>query len=304
MDQRFLQLPVTVVGAELEATLPANAFDTPPGFYLLFVLNAQGVPSEAAMLRINVPPPVATLTVTKRVVNDNSGTLQAANFGFSVNGAAPVAFEGDGTNVLTVAPGTYTITEPATAGYTASLSGCSGIALAAGGSATCTITNDDVAPPAVNLLVNGDFETNAVPNGSSQLVTGLAGWSNTAGAIEVWRNYLGYTPGHGTSYIELDAGATSNQVSQLVATVAGASYDLSFLQSPRPGNQSKSNRFDVYWNNTKIATVSRNGKGLSNTSWQLTRLTVTGTGSDRLGFRESDADNSGALIDDVRLLRK
>jgi hypothetical protein len=54
MDQRFLQLPFTVVGNELEATLPANAYETPPGFYMVFIINDDGVPSEASMMRINV----------------------------------------------------------------------------------------------------------------------------------------------------------------------------------------------------------------------------------------------------------
>ena len=53
------------------------------------------------------------------------------NFSFSVNGAAPVAFEADGSNVVNLPSGTYTITEPAVTGYAASLSNCSGLVLAA-----------------------------------------------------------------------------------------------------------------------------------------------------------------------------
>jgi hypothetical protein len=235
------------------------------------------------------------------VVNNDGGTKLASDFSFSVNGAAPVAFEADGSNVLGVPAGKYTITEPAAAGYAASLSGCKGIVLAVGGSATCTITNDDQA----NLIINGNFETNSVPNGSAQLVANLTGWRNTAGAIEVWRNYLGYTPGSTASYIELDgSGIVSNQVYQDIPTLAGATYDLSFLQSPRPGNSASSNSFEVYWNNTKLATISRSGDTLLNTSWQSTQLVVTGSGADRLWFREYDSDDRGALIDKVRLVRR
>ncbi|MFC5577041.1 galactose oxidase-like domain-containing protein [Lysobacter niabensis] len=144
MDQRFLELPFTVVDGEVRASLPANPFETPPGYYMVFVFNGLGVPSEAAMLRINVQIP-ARLTVNKVVVNDHGGTLGPSAFSFSVNGAAPVAFEADGSNVLNVPAGTYTITETATDDYTASLSNCSDIVLAAGGSATCTITNNDTA---------------------------------------------------------------------------------------------------------------------------------------------------------------
>jgi hypothetical protein len=146
MDQRFIELPFTVEGDALHATLPANAFETPPGFYMVFVFNDQGVPSEAVMVRINIPPP-ATLTVNKVVVNNDGGSKTAADFSFSVNGGAPVAFEADGSNTLTVSAGAYSITEATVAGYAASYSNCSGLMLSAGGSATCTITNNDIAAP-------------------------------------------------------------------------------------------------------------------------------------------------------------
>lgn len=313
MDQRFLELPFTVVGGELEASLPSNAFLTPPGFYMVFVINTQGVPSEAAMTRINVPgaapvPTPATLTVRKIVVNDDGGDKVASDFSFSVNGAAPVAFSSSGSNVLSVPAGTYTVTEPAVSGYAPSLSGCSGIVLAEGGSATCTITNNDDPPTAAieNLVVNGDFELNPVPSGTRQLLSNLAGWTNKAGPIPVWRN--GHTPGRNESFIEIDgaAGTSNNRIYQIVSTVSGATYELSFLHSPRPGNSAASNRFDVYWNGTRIERIWIDGSGLSDTSWRRVTLVVTGTGSDRLSFFESDADTDdrGALIDDVQLTRR
>ena len=53
---------------------------------MVFVIDAQGVPSEAAMLRINVPSSpatAATLTVTKAVVNDDGRSKLASDFSFS-----------------------------------------------------------------------------------------------------------------------------------------------------------------------------------------------------------------------------
>src|SRR4249919_805801 len=143
MDQRFLELPFTVVADPLKAKLPTNPFETPPGFYMVFIFNGK-VPSEAAMLRINIRSP-ARLTVRKVVVNDNGGNKVASDFGFSVNGAAAVAFEADASNTLNLPAGTYTVTEPATPGYAASLSNCSGIVLSDNSNATCTITNNDIA---------------------------------------------------------------------------------------------------------------------------------------------------------------
>ena len=60
----------------------------------------------------------------------------------------------------------------------------------------------------------------------------------------------------------------------------------------------------MYWNNTKLVTLNRSGTGLSAPAWQSATFTVTGTGNDRISFRENDTDvvPKGALIDDVRLL--
>ncbi len=57
-EQRFLELgnaaagTIARVGDRLQVRLPANPYETPPGFYLAFLLDAQGVPSEAQIFRI------------------------------------------------------------------------------------------------------------------------------------------------------------------------------------------------------------------------------------------------------------
>jgi len=54
MDQRFLELPFTAVGGALTVSAPTRASDAPPGYYLLFVLDGQGVPSVGKIIKINV----------------------------------------------------------------------------------------------------------------------------------------------------------------------------------------------------------------------------------------------------------
>ncbi len=88
----------------------------------------------------------ATLTVKKIVVNDNNGTKVASDFTFKVNGGEAVTFEVDGQNDLIVNAGSYSVTEPAVSGYTTTYENCSEMTLTNGGSATCTITNNDIAP--------------------------------------------------------------------------------------------------------------------------------------------------------------
>jgi hypothetical protein len=53
MDQRFLELSFSVNGDQIHVDLPKNAFETPPGFYMVFILDAAGTPSKARMIRIN-----------------------------------------------------------------------------------------------------------------------------------------------------------------------------------------------------------------------------------------------------------
>jgi uncharacterized repeat protein (TIGR01451 family) len=94
-------------------------------------------------------PAKATLTVIKQLINDNGGTKTASDFTLLVTGGnpSPASFAGSagGTRVQLDA-GSYSVTEPAVSGYSASYSaGCAGT-IAAGGTATCTVTNNDNPP--------------------------------------------------------------------------------------------------------------------------------------------------------------
>lgn len=85
----------------------------------------------------------STLIVKKVLINDNGGTAATSSFSFQVNQGQTTAFEADGQNDLTVDAGTYTVTEPAVSGYTTTYNNCAGLQIPNGGTATCTITNDD-----------------------------------------------------------------------------------------------------------------------------------------------------------------
>ena len=54
MEQRFVELAFSANGTQLAVQAPSHAADAPPGFYMLFVLDSAGVPSEAKMLRVNI----------------------------------------------------------------------------------------------------------------------------------------------------------------------------------------------------------------------------------------------------------
>jgi len=59
MEQRYVPLGFTAGGGSLTATAPANANLAPPGVYMLFLVDATGVPSVARMVTLGgtAPPP-------------------------------------------------------------------------------------------------------------------------------------------------------------------------------------------------------------------------------------------------------
>lgn len=66
MGQRFVELAFSADGNRLSVQTPTRAAHAPPGFYMLFVLDSDGVPSEAKMVRVNVatdPNPSITPTL-------------------------------------------------------------------------------------------------------------------------------------------------------------------------------------------------------------------------------------------------
>ena len=62
MEQRYVPLDYTVGNGRITATSPANANVAPPGPYMLFVIDSDGVPSMAKMVSVDLdagPAPIA-----------------------------------------------------------------------------------------------------------------------------------------------------------------------------------------------------------------------------------------------------
>ncbi len=56
VEQRYMELPFTVGTNSVQVQLPANSNDATPGYYLMFVLNDAGTPSEAAIIKLGNDP--------------------------------------------------------------------------------------------------------------------------------------------------------------------------------------------------------------------------------------------------------
>jgi hypothetical protein len=52
MDQRYVPLSFTIGSGSLSAQTPATANLAPPGYYMLFIVDTNGVPSVAPILKL------------------------------------------------------------------------------------------------------------------------------------------------------------------------------------------------------------------------------------------------------------
>ncbi|MFH1181798.1 MAG: hypothetical protein V1702_02475 [Candidatus Woesearchaeota archaeon] len=135
-------------------------------------------------------PQITKIIVIKHVVNDNGGTLDAEDFTMHISGSAGTAnFAGSETGTETiVSPGSFTVSEDAATGYASSTSGaCSGT-IQLGQTKTCTITNDDIAPPekiahiiVIKHVVNDNGGTLEADDFSMH-ISGTAGEADFAGS--------------------------------------------------------------------------------------------------------------------------
>lgn len=93
-----------------------------------------------------------TLTIVKKVINDDSGTSVPEDFAYEVtNASSSIVASGSfdtgsattsTTTVSSLAAGTYSVAETNASGYAAS-NGCESVEITAGEETVCTITNDD-----------------------------------------------------------------------------------------------------------------------------------------------------------------
>jgi hypothetical protein len=129
MEQRYIPLSFTAGATSITATAPANANVAPPGPYMLFIIDANGVPSVSRMVSVQGDsPPVVTLTQPSdgatftqpatvnlaATASDADGTVTKVEF---FNGAAKLGEDTSAPYTFTwsgVGAGTYTLTARAT----------------------------------------------------------------------------------------------------------------------------------------------------------------------------------------------
>ncbi|HSS35818.1 MAG TPA: carboxypeptidase regulatory-like domain-containing protein [Patescibacteria group bacterium] len=109
-NQRFVPLTFSQNGSNLSVTAPANGNIAPPGYYLLVIKDANGVPSVARHVKIDSIADLQPGTIQGHVTDAGSG-LPAVGITVATPGVSPATTDADGAYSLTgVAAGDHQVT--------------------------------------------------------------------------------------------------------------------------------------------------------------------------------------------------
>ncbi len=197
-NQRYMNLSFQKGSGSLTVDAPANANLAPPGYYMLFVLDANGVPSVAPFVRLSgsspPPGPPDTTAPTLSLPADITTT----------------ATSGSGAVV------TYTVTasdpDNPVSQLTISCSPVSGSTFPVG----TTTVNCSASDPAGNSST-GSFKVTVNPQPAGGGLVGIKTVvsrpdTNTAGSAEGYRTSASITGPVGTLHLYVDSGTTATRV--------------------------------------------------------------------------------------------
>ena len=239
-DQRFLNLSFAATTGGVNVTFPSSANLSPPGYYMLFLLNSAGVPSVAKIIKIGGSGGGGTGngTISGHVSDVTTGNaLSGATVNYS-GGSATTDASGNYT-LSNVPAGTYTVTasltgylsrsqsvtvtsgttttanfQLATAGIIAgTVTNTSGTAISG---ASVTITGGNIATT-LNLTTdaNGNYNSSWIPIGNYTVTAAMSGFTSQTQSTTV-------TAG-ATSTVNFSLAATATTTGTLSGTVSNAS---------------------------------------------------------------------------------
>ena len=180
-NQRFMRLSFTQSGGSLTVQAPANANLVPPGYYMLFLVNTNGVPSVASFVRFPAPyedlqpptPPTSLaatggtgqVSLTWTSSTDNVGVARYDVYRSTTSGFTPSL-----TNRIAQPTGTSYTDLGLTAGtyyYRVKAQDAAGNLSSASNEATATAMADTTSPsvavsaPAAGATVSGQVQVSA-----------------------------------------------------------------------------------------------------------------------------------------------
>jgi hypothetical protein len=212
---RYIPLNFTIGSGQLTVTAPSNANLAPPGYYMLFILNGNGVPSVAPFVRFPAPwedtqPPTAptglagtpgtgSVALSWTAATDNVGVVKYDVYRSTTSGFTPGPTNLVGTSATAsfndtgLAQGTYF--------YVVKAEDAAGNIGPASAQASATVTGDAQPPTAPSGLT-------ATP-GTTSVALGWTGSTDNVGVVkyDVYRSTTsGFTP------------STANRIAQPAGT--------------------------------------------------------------------------------------
>jgi hypothetical protein len=156
-------------------------------------------------------------------------------------------------------------------------------------------------PPLTNLVRNGSFEHPLVRIHTSFPFASIPCWQLAFGPNIEIQGHVAGDPAVGNQFVELDSDASSG-IYQRVPTRPHRLYRIQFFFSPRPGTSAAENVLVVRWHRRVVATLTADGRGLTNTRWRPYAFKVRPSGgrTTRLEFDDAGiSDSVGTYLDGV-----
>ncbi len=237
-------------------TLYENGADTGATFPI-FPSAVPDVPTPSCVITNTA----TSLTLNKELVNDHGGTATLADVTLTATSGSTTVIDGQdpaaGPEGLTalVAPGAYTLSEAAPAGYAASAWVCEGAALegdvvtiTAGQNAVCTIRNDDI-PATLTLtktvtntwggsLTAGDFTLTATHADADVTASGVSGAATVTNADVPVGSYViseQPRPGYELVGVSCSGGTSFDQATRTLVVAAGQHATCELTNRDLPG---------------------------------------------------------------------
>lgn len=179
--------------------------------------------------------------------------------------------------------------------------------------ALATLAGAGAAHAATELVINGSFEADAIPDAVRQ-VSSVTGWTSSivgGNAFEIQKGATqGGIPGFntvaadGVQYLELNTDRYTT-ISQTLSTTVGGIYTLSFAYSGRPNTADGANSaMNVYWGNTLLTPTPLLGNTTG--TWQTFSQSLTALdAATTLRFESvgpSSSPSFGSYLDNVSVV--
>lgn len=328
MEQRLVALSFSAGSGVLNVTAPPNGNIAPQGYYMLFLLNASGVPSVAQFVQLTPAP--ADVPPTGVISNPLSNV--------TITAGQSVFFDGSGSSDPDGTISAYSWTFPGGSPSTSSLAIPGNVIYFSAGSfsATLTVTDNagltDPTPPTRTITVNPvpNFSVSASPSSQSTAQGGKAAYTVSISALNGFTDTVNFSAsglpsgasasfvpasvtGSGSAALTVTTSA-STPVGSYTLSITGATATLSHsvnvtlnvnstgdfalsaspttLQISRGGNGSDTVNVSALQGFTSAVSLSLGGlPARASASWSPS--TVTGSGSSVLTIRVNKPARSG-----------